>query len=112
MPVIQVAGFQCQKCVYIWHPKRRQNGNDLSLPKVCPKCHSRRWNGPAKSPYYDYLNFVVEKDRLPAEIFIKSHVKSGHNQETIFDCVMELSKAGIVNNPKKWLEDLWRQKNK
>lgn len=107
MTIIKAIGFQCVRCSWKWTAKTFQN--DVVLPKVCPHCHSRRWNGP-KNKYYDYLSFVQEKDRLPVEIFIRSHFKAGDDHDAIFDCVMQLPEDS--RNPKAWLEGLWRKKQK
>ncbi len=51
-----------------------------------------------RQDYSDYLQFVQEKDRMGTEVLIRSHVKGGDDQGKIFNCIMELSKAGIVGN--------------
>jgi len=40
--MIQVEGFQCERCDYQWAPRGDQP------PRVCPKCKSPYWDRPRK----------------------------------------------------------------
>lgn len=34
--IIQTKGYKCLKCEYLWIPKNK-------LPRICPRCKSKRW---------------------------------------------------------------------
>ena len=40
MARVKVDGFMCERCTYIWVPKRGTKHE----PKLCPKCKSPLWN--------------------------------------------------------------------
>lgn len=40
-------GYQCNRCDYIWAPKRDSIKNGIVV-KVCPKCKSPYWNSDRK----------------------------------------------------------------
>ena len=42
MAEIKVSGYQCERCQYIWVPRREQR------PVICPKCKSPYWDRPRK----------------------------------------------------------------
>lgn len=45
MAVIQVKGYQCERCAWQWAPRHV----DSPEPTVCPKCKSPYWNRPRKA---------------------------------------------------------------
>jgi hypothetical protein len=50
---ITMMGFRCDICQHEWIP-RGGVGDD---PKVCPSCHSVRWNQPDRKPRTSYDDF-------------------------------------------------------
>ena len=42
MAIIQVEGYECERCGYQWTTRNI----DDSLPTICSKCKSRLWNEP------------------------------------------------------------------
>jgi predicted Zn-ribbon and HTH transcriptional regulator len=45
MKEVKLKGFQCEKCSYVWLPKK---GLSKRRPKVCPKCKNHNWDSPRK----------------------------------------------------------------
>ena len=42
MAIIQIQGYQCERCSHKWAPRAEQ------VPLVCPKCKSPYWKNPKK----------------------------------------------------------------
>ena len=51
---ITVMGFRCDVCGHEWTPR---SGSSDEEPKVCPACHSVRWNRADKKPRSSYSDF-------------------------------------------------------
>jgi len=51
---ITVMGFRCDMCSHEWIPRGASADDE---PKVCPACHSVRWNKPEKKPRNSYSDF-------------------------------------------------------
>jgi len=52
---ITVMGFRCDICQHEWVP--RGGGAAEEEPRVCPACHSVRWNNPERKPRSSYTEF-------------------------------------------------------
>jgi hypothetical protein len=50
---ITMMGFRCDICHHEWIPR----GGVEDEPKVCPSCHSVRWNQPDRKPRTSYDEF-------------------------------------------------------
>jgi hypothetical protein len=50
---ITVMGFRCDICHHEWIPR----GGMDEEPRVCPACHSIRWNQPERKPRASYSDF-------------------------------------------------------
>jgi hypothetical protein len=51
---ITMMGFRCDICQHEWIPR---GGAVEDEPKVCPSCHSVRWNQPDRKPRTSYDDF-------------------------------------------------------
>jgi len=40
---VQITGFKCERCGYIWRPRLPED-----KIKICPKCKSAYWNVPRR----------------------------------------------------------------
>jgi hypothetical protein len=49
---ITVMGFRCDICHHDWIPR-----GSTDEPRVCPACHSVRWNQPERKPRTSYADF-------------------------------------------------------
>ena len=50
MAIIQIKGYECERCNHKWCPKsiNQKNSDDVEIPIICPKCKSPYWNRPKK----------------------------------------------------------------
>lgn len=48
MAIIQIKGYECERCDHKWCPKsiNQQNSDIVEIPVICPKCKSPYWNRP------------------------------------------------------------------
>ena len=48
MAIIQIKGFECERCRHKWCPKtiNQQYPDRVEIPVICPKCKSPYWNKP------------------------------------------------------------------
>jgi len=49
MARIKVDAYQCDRCGYIWFPRKRADGGEPEPPKTCPHCKSPYWDTPRKN---------------------------------------------------------------
>ena len=51
MAIIQLKGYQCERCNHVWHPKtiNQENPTEIEIPTICPSCKSPYWNKPRKT---------------------------------------------------------------
>ena len=54
MAIIQVTGFQCERCEWKWAP--RLVTDDIEIPVKCPRCNSPYWNRPRKYKGYENID--------------------------------------------------------
>lgn len=105
MPVLNFIGFQCYRCLHQWVPaKLIQSGMSFNKPRVCPGCKSPYWDQIRESFLYDYINMLDSGYRLAAAVFVKSHIKAGHDSKLILECIQELGSVDKQQNPKLFLE--------
>ncbi len=46
---VDFSGFKCERCGHLWAPRQAlDSGEEVALPKVCPKCKSAWWDVPRK----------------------------------------------------------------
>jgi hypothetical protein len=110
MPTINVIGFQCYRCSHQWVPEKiiLSGVKDFKTPTVCPKCKSPWWDSPREKDIIKTINSGIFRayNLIPLTVFVKSHIKKGHETAKIMDCILSLP-AEPPANPKAWLEDLW-----
>ena len=44
--LVQIEGYQCERCGYRWGPRDGTGRWPENNPKYCPKCRSQYWNKP------------------------------------------------------------------
>ena len=49
MAYVNLIGYMCERCSYIWAPKHQ----DAEEPKRCPKCSTTEWNKPRQKGYVE-----------------------------------------------------------
>jgi len=42
MGIVELKGYECERCKHTWLPRSKIN----ELPIICPKCKSPYWNKP------------------------------------------------------------------
>lgn len=102
MPLIQITGYECCHCSHRWPPKSLKPTK--FLPDQCPKCHRKTWN----DPNFSKLD-IPEFYKIPISVFVKSHLKAGHDKKKIYGCVLYLLNCDRQSNPKLFLEELWER---
>ena len=113
MPVFNIIGFSCYRCQHEWAPEVLIHAGikDFKKPTVCPACKSPYWNSPREKDILKVINsgvFSSYVSLIPLTVFVKSHIKQGHDTARIMDCILSLPAEQPVN-PKVWLEEKWRE---
>jgi len=80
---ITVMGYHCDRCGHEWIPR---DGKLDVEPKVCPRCHSARWNTPRKegNSYEDFRTAIQRVMKAAGKPLTWSEVRTVANLTQLF----------------------------
>ena len=59
MGIVQLKGYECERCKHTWIPRSKID----ELPTICPKCKSPYWNKPRQDSINIAKKYAVRKKR-------------------------------------------------